>query len=168
MIIYKHKHEKIRTGEIRMKKVLILAAVFLFAVCSYSYSAEGVQWLSLKEGFAKAKLENKPSIVDFYYGKGCPRCEKLQKFVYDDPMIAKKINDDFVPIRIDLTKPLTAEEDALGKKYDYKMDCLLLFLDHNGDLITDNKGKRLCFVDNVEPGLFVSYLDEIKKKYEQK
>ena len=151
-----------------MKKVLMLSAVFILLACSYSYSADGVQWFSLKDGFAKAKLEKKPSIVDFFYGKGCPRCEKLQKYVYDDTTIAKKINDDFVPIRIDLTKPLTSEEDALGKKFDYKMDCLLLFLDYNGDVISDSKGKRLCFVDNVEPEWFVSYLDMIKKNYEHK
>ena len=151
-----------------MKKVLLLATVFLFVACSYSYSADGVQWFSLKDGFAKAKLEKKPSIVDFFYGKGCPRCEKLQKYVYDDPIISKKIMDDFVPIRIDLTKPLTKEEDALGKKFDYKMDCLLLFLDYTGEVISDSKGKRLCFVDNVEPEWFVSYLDMIKKNYEHK
>jgi thioredoxin-related protein len=151
-----------------MKKLLLLMIFLILVGYSHSSAADGVQWLSLKEGFAKAKLENKPCIVDFFYGKGCPRCEKLQKYVYDDPAISKKINDDFVPIRIDLTKPLTAEEDSLGKKFDYKMDCLLLFLDHNGDLISDNKGKRLCFVDNVDPELFVSYLDEIKKKYENK
>ena len=151
-----------------MKKVLLLAVVFIFAASSYSYSAEGIQWYSLKDGFAKAKLEKKPCIVDFFYGKGCPRCEKLQKYVYDDPIIAKKIMDDFVPIRIDLTKPLTAEEDALGKKFEYKMDCLLLFLDYNGEVLTDTLGKRLCFVNSVDPEWFVSYLDTIKKQYEHK
>ena len=151
-----------------MKKLLLLAVMFIFVVCSYSYAADGVKWFSMQEGFAKAKIEKKPLIVDFFYGKGCPRCEKLQKYVYSDPIISKKIMDDFVPIRIDLTKPLTEEEDALGKKFDYKMDCLLLFLDHNGEVISDSKGKRLCFVDNVEPEWFVSYLDMIKKKYENK
>ena len=151
-----------------MKKVLLLATVVIFLACSYSYSEGGVQWLSLKEGFAKAKLEKKPCIVDFFYGKGCPRCERLQINVYDDPTISKKIMDDFVPIRIDLTKPLSREEDALGKKFDYKMDCLLLFLDHNGDLISDSTGKRLCFIDNVDPEVFISYLDMIKKKYDSK
>ena len=151
-----------------MKKVLFLAAVFIFVSCSYSYPADGVQWLSLKEGFAKAKLEKKPCIVDFFFGKGCPRCEKLQKYVYDDPVISKKIMADFVPIRIDLNKPLTEEEDALGKKFDYKMDCLLLFLDYNGEVITDTLGKRLCFIDSVDPEWFVSYLDTIKKQYDHK
>ena len=151
-----------------MKKILLLVSLLVFVICSHSFGADGMQWLSLKEGFAKAKIEKKPSIVDFFFGKGCPRCEKLQKYVYDDPIISKKIMDDFVPIRIDLTKPLTKEEDALGKKFDYKMDCLLLFLDHNGEVISDSKGKRLCFVDNVDPEWFVSYLDMIKKQYEHK
>ena len=160
--------QNIPGGDGSMKKVLLLATIFLLVACSYSYSEGGVQWLPLKEGFAKAKLENKPCIVDFFYGKGCPRCEKLQQNVYDDPIISKKIMDDFVPIRIDLSKPLNEEEEALGKKFDYKMDCLLLFLDHNGEIITDTQGKRLCFMDNVEPDWFVSYLDMIKKKYEHK
>jgi len=116
----------------------------------------------------KAKKEKKPSIVDFWYGVECPRCERMQKFVYSDPKIAKKIMDDFIPIKIDLKKPLTEEEDALGRKFDYKMDCLLLFLDHNGEVLSDSQGKRLCFIDSVDPEWFVSYLDTIKKKYEQK
>jgi len=151
-----------------MKKILLIILAFsLLGTASYSFASDGLKWLSLKEGFAKAKLEKKPCIVDFYFGKGCPRCEKLQKYVYDDPTIAKKIMDDFVPIRIDLTKPLTKEEDALGKKFDYKMDCLLLFLDYNGEVISDSKGKRLCFIDNVEPDFFVSYLDMIKNSYKK-
>jgi thioredoxin-related protein len=151
-----------------MKKISFLLLCSVLLACSPSFAADGLHWYSLQEGFAKAKSEKKPCIVDFFYGKGCPRCEKLQKFVYDDPVIAKKIMDDFVPIRIDLTKPLSAEEEALGKKFDYKMDCLLLFLDHNGEVLTDTQGKRLCFIDSVDPEWFVSYLDTIKKKYEDK
>jgi thioredoxin-related protein len=135
---------------------------------THSFAADGVQWLSLKDGLVKAKIEKRPLIVDFFYGKGCPRCESLQKNVYNDPLISKKIMNYFVPVKVDLTRPLTAQEDDLGKKFDYKKDCLLLFLDHNGELISDTKGKRLCFVDKVDPEWFNSYLDMIMKKYELK
>jgi thioredoxin-related protein len=151
-----------------MKKLLLLGAFLMFVAYSPAFAADGVQWFSLKVGFEKAKSEKKPCIVDFFYGKGCPRCEKLQKNVYDDPIISKKIMDDFVPIRIDLTKPLTEEEDALGKKFDYKMDCLLLFLDYDGKVINDTSGKRLCFMDSIDPEAFVSYLDMIKNTYRHK
>jgi thioredoxin-related protein len=151
-----------------MKKYVLLVVLCVVAGYSASFAAEGIQWMSLKEGMIKAKIEQRPLIVDFYYGKGCPRCESLQKNVYDEPSIARKIMSSFVPVKIDLTKPLTAQEDALGKKFEYKNDCLLLFLDHNGELIHDTEGKRLCFVDKLDPKWFDSYLDLIIKKYEVK
>ena len=151
-----------------MKKLTLLMTFFILAGYSPLFAADGVQWLPLKDGLIKAKNEKRPLIVDFYYGKGCPRCESLQKNVYNDPLISKKIMDYFVPVKIDLTKPRTAQEDALGNKFDYKNDCLLLFLDHNGELISDTKGKRLCFIDKVDPEWIDSYLDMIMKKYELK
>jgi thioredoxin-related protein len=124
-----------------------------------------ITWVSLKDGLNKAKSEKKAMIVDFFFGPECPRCAKLQKDVYDNPAIAKKIMDDFVPIRIDLTKKLTKDEEALGEKYDYKNDCLLIFLDYENNLIKDKTGKKLCFIDKVDPDEFIAYLDHIKNTY---
>lgn len=141
---------------------MMVIAALVFS--SLAFGAAGIQWVSLKDGMEKAKTGKKPMIVDFFFGKGCPRCEQLQKRVYDNPAIAKKIMDDFVPIRVDLTKKLTPEEEKLGNQYDYKNDCLLLFLDPVGTVIKDPSGKRLCFVDNVEPEWFIKYLDMVKKQ----
>jgi thioredoxin-related protein len=151
-----------------MKKLILLGIFFILAGHVPSFAAEGIQWLTLNDGLTKAKIEKRPLIVDFFYGKGCSRCESLQKNVYNDPSIAKKIVNSFVPVRIDLNKPLTAQEDALGKKFEYKNDCLLLFLDPNGELIHDANGKKLSFVDTLDPKWFDSYLDMIIKKYEMK
>jgi thioredoxin-related protein len=143
---------------------LLVVGIFL-TLSSVAFATDGVQWLSLNEGMEKAKMEKKPVIVDFFFGKGCPRCEKLQSNVYENPSIAKKIMDDFVPVRVDLTKKkLSKEEEALGNKYDFKNDCLLLFLDHEGNIVKDPGGKRLCFVDYVEPDVFIQYLDMVKGK----
>ena len=152
-----------------MKKfILIILPFLLLGAYTHSFASDGVRWYSLKDGMEKARNEKKPSIVDFWYGVECPRCVRLQKNIYNDPMITKKIMDDFIPIRIDLNKPLTEEEDALGKKFDYKSDCLLLFLDHNGEVLSDTQGKRLCFMDSVDPEWFVAYLDMIKQSYKRK
>lgn len=145
-----------------MKKVYFLFLILSVMAVSYSPASAEVKWLPLKEGMEKAKVEKKPMIVDFFYGMECPRCAALQKGVYDEPSIAKKIMDDFVPVRVDLKKELSKEEEALGNKFDYKKDCLLLFLDSNGDIIKDPLGKRLCFIDTVEPKQFIEYLDMIK------
>ncbi len=70
--------------------------------------------------------------------------------------------EDFIPIRIDLTKKLSKEEQKLGDKYEFKNDCLLIFLDRSGDLVKDAKGKKLCFIDKVDPDEFIKYLDTVK------
>lgn len=146
-----------------MKKIALLALLFAFVLSSWAFAVSGdVKWTSLKDGMAKAKAEKKPMIVDFFFGPECPRCEKLEKGIYTNPKITKKINDDFVPIFIDLTKPLTKEEEELGNKYDYKNDCLMLFLDPEMNLIKDPTGKKMCFVDDIEPEIFIGYLDMIK------
>ncbi|MGD0883493.1 MAG: thioredoxin family protein [Thermodesulfovibrionales bacterium] len=148
-----------------MKHLSLLVVGIFLTLSSVAFATDGVQWLSLNEGMEKAKMEKKPVIVDFFFGKGCPRCEKLQSNVYENPSIAKKIMDDFVPVRVDLTKKkLSKEEEALGNKYDFKNDCLLLFLDHEGNIVKDPGGKRLCFVDYVEPDVFIQYLDMVKGK----
>jgi thioredoxin-related protein len=146
-----------------MKKTAVFLAIVIGLVfVSNAFAAGELKWFSLQEGMERAKAEKKPMIVDFFYGKGCPRCEFLQKNVYDNPKIAQKIMEDFVPIRVDLTKKkLTNEEEALGKKYDFKNDCLLLFLDPQANIIKE-KGKRLCFVDKIDPDEFAKYLDTIK------
>lgn len=136
----------------------------IITLMAFSHAPEenAAKWLSLKEGMEKSKTEKKPLIVDFFYGKGCPRCEELQKDTYDEPSIAKKIMDDFIPVRIDLRNKLTEEEEAFGNRFDYKNECMLIFLDCNGDVIKDPFGKKLCFMDTVEPEQFIAYLDMIK------
>jgi thioredoxin-related protein len=146
-----------------MKRLAVLSILFTFVMSASAFAVGGdVKWNSLKEGMAKAKAEKKPLIVDFFYGKGCPRCELLEKNVYSNPQIAKKINDEFIPVFVDLTKPLSEEEEDLGQKYDYKKDCLMLFLDSDMTVLKDPSGKRMCFADNIEAEVFNSYLDMIK------
>ena len=142
------------------RSVFVLLVLGLFVASSAS-AGDLVNWYTLNDGMARAKAEKKPVVLDFFYGKGCPRCEFLEKEVYSNPVIAKKIMEDFVPIRIDLKKKLSAEEQGLGEKYNFKNDCLLIFLDAKGDLVKE-AGKKLCFIDKVDPQEFIKYLDEAK------
>ena len=147
-----------------MKRSVLLFLAF-GVLCSACVSASDlVKWRSLKDGMEMAKAEKKPVVLDFFYGKGCPRCEFLEKEVYSNPMIAKKINEDFVPIRIDLLQKLSPEERSLGEKYKFKNDCLLIFLDVQGDLVRGPGGKSLCFIDKVDPEEFIKYLDMTKAR----
>ncbi|MFA4828566.1 MAG: thioredoxin family protein [Thermodesulfovibrionales bacterium] len=147
--------------------ILITFLLFIFAgnVLAEEKYAEKVNWHSLKGGLKQARLEKKPLLVDFGVVKGCPRCEFLLKNVYSSDEIIRKINSDFVPVFIDLEKDLSADEKSLGEKYDYKSDCLLLFLDYEGNVIKDPQGGKMCFADKVEPEVFIKYLEQVKTKF---
>ncbi|HSB30464.1 MAG TPA: thioredoxin family protein [Candidatus Sulfobium mesophilum] len=145
-----------------MRRSVIVVIISSLLLASNAFADVSIKWYTLAEGQAKSKADGKPVIVDFFFGKGCPRCEFLEKEVYSNPSIAKKIMEDFVPIRIDLTGKLSKEEQQLGDKYEFKNDCLLIFLDRSGNLMKEASGKRLCFVDKVEPDDFIKYLDTVK------
>ncbi|MFO0754454.1 MAG: thioredoxin family protein [Thermodesulfovibrionales bacterium] len=147
------------------KKVFLLVVALLGPMLWHEAASAVVVWYPLHEGREKAEAEKKPLLVDFFYGKGCPRCEALQEQVYDNPAIARKIMADFVPVRIDLTKKLDDEEEKLGERYEYKKDCMLLFLDPQGEVIKTPQGKGLCFTDTVDPESFIRYLDFVKAHY---
>lgn len=142
----------------------VLVVGLVFSTAAFAVGT-GIQWLSLKAGMEKAKTENKPLIVDFYYGKGCSRCEAMQKEVYNNRAIAAEVMKDFIPVRIDLKKKLTKQEEALGKKYHFNNDCLLLFLQPNGEIIHDTMGKRMCFIKKINPQWFIDYLNMVKSYY---
>ena len=127
-----------------------------------------VTWHSLDEGIKKARIERKPVLVDFAVHEGCHRCEFMQKNVYSNDKIVDKINKDFIPIFIDLAKTLNPDEQALGEKHEYHEDCLLLFLNHNSEQILDDEGGKMCFVDKIEPQIFVRYLNYVIDIYNQK
>jgi thioredoxin-related protein len=151
----------------RMRIWMVIMMAFL-ALPSFALAADGVTWLTLKAGLEKAKLEKKPVLVDYYFGKGCPRCEKLDKEEYNNPAIAQKIMSDFIPVRVDLTKKLTEDEEKLGEKYQYKKDCMLLFLDSEGNIINDSKGKGLSCATMIDSEMFSQYLDMVKKSLSEK
>ena len=149
-----------------MKTKILITFFLILSVNAWAEEkyAEKVKWLPLKEGMERARVEKKPMLVDFAVAKGCPRCDFLQKNVYSKDEIVRKINSDFVPILIDLSKKLTPEENALGEKYDYKSDCLLLFLDYEGNVIKNPEAGRMCFPDKIEPEVFIKYLDSVKNR----
>src|SRR5208337_339021 len=105
------------------KRSLLYVISFFLLLTAVPARAE-IKWLTLDDGRSRAASEQKPMIVDFFYGKGCSRCENLEKKVYENPDIAKRISNDFIPVRVDLTKKLTDEETDLGNQYNFKKDCL--------------------------------------------
>ena len=129
-------------------------------------SREGhIDWRTLKEGKIEAGKRNMPALVDFYFGEGCHRCMVLQEKVYAVPEIAEKINRRFVPIRVSLADGyLSPEERQLMDRMGSGGECILLFLDQEGEVVESEKGAPICSMSMIEHEQFLDYLDQALKE----
>ena len=85
-----------------MKKpfIAIIAAIILLpslyaAISPTLYTAE-VEWHSYKE--ARAMNSEKPIFV-FAKMRFCTTCAAMEKDVFTDPMLAKELNEHFIPVK---------------------------------------------------------------------
>ncbi len=146
-----------------MFAVMILAAGCAHVAASAKSGGPHINWHTLAAGRELAMREKKPMVVDFASGPGCPRCEQMSAGPYSNAEVISELNREFVPIRIDLSRPITPGELALGNRFNFRNDCLLLFLDYRGNPIADPIEGKLCFVEAVNSKDFLKYLDAALK-----
>lgn len=58
-----------------------------------------IQWVSAIDAPARAATTNRPILYDFT-ADWCAPCHLLDEQVYGDPVLARMINDGFVPVRV--------------------------------------------------------------------
>jgi hypothetical protein len=154
-----------------MKKMSIfplVAAQILFVLLlngliigKASATTELVQWRTLKEGKIEARSRNMPVLVDFFVkGEDCPRCIALDREVYVNKYITNKINQKFVPVRVDLDKQLTREEQALMDELKTGGECILAFLNMDGTIIKDSKGVPISSMEMIPPDKYNWFMDQ--------
>ena len=143
--------------------ILLLLGVLQLWACAMHEGAtqpvEPIAWRTLAAGKTEALERNMPVLVDFYVGPMCPRCNRLDQYVYGDAEAVARINRDFVPVRIDLSKILTPEEEELSKVLGTGGECMLAFLDPKGNAVTDVSGERICTMEELSKREFLEYLD---------
>ena len=123
-------------------------------------TTELVQWRTLKEGKIEARSRNMPVLIDFFVEENCPRCEALDREVYVNKYITNKINQKFVPVRVDLDKELTGEEQALMDKLKTGGECVLAFLNADGTIIKDSKGMPISSMEMIPPNKYNWFMDQ--------
>ena len=139
-------------------------------------------YFDLDEGLAAARALNKPVMLDFT-GHSCANCRKMEAAVWDDPEVLKRMKEDFVLISLYVDEPADLPEteqytNAKGEKIttlgqknlDYEVNKfgfnaqpLYMFLDHNGNPLSDIK-----YGYNSDKQMFIDHLKTVKEEFERR
>ncbi|MFT5777582.1 MAG: thioredoxin-related protein [Crocinitomicaceae bacterium] len=108
---------------IKFSPILILAMIMLSSMTF----AKGINFqdLTLKEGIAKAKKENKKLFIDVY-ATWCGPCKYLSKNIFTDQDLGGFINEHFIAIKLDGEQP---DGESLMIDFDLNSYPTMLFLD---------------------------------------
>jgi thiol:disulfide interchange protein DsbD len=132
------------------------AAAFVVAaymVISIMTLGPGVTWQPYSEQLLKkATNVKKPVIIDFY-ADWCAPCRELEQVTFHDSEIVKLAKNEFVMIKVDLTRKGEPLHEHLLRQYDVRGVPTVVFLDRDGRERLD-----LRVVDFLPPAQFIKHM----------
>jgi thiol:disulfide interchange protein DsbD len=147
------------TGTFRLfgwlKKGIGIALILLAThqIVSTVSRGPGVTWQPYSEQLLKkATSVEKPVIIDFY-ADWCAPCRELEQITFHDPEIVKLAKNDFMMIKVDLTRKGDPISEHLLRHYDVRGVPTVVFLDRNGRELRD-----LRVVDFLPPAQFIKHM----------
>ncbi|MDD2793438.1 MAG: cytochrome c biogenesis protein CcdA [Sediminibacterium sp.] len=140
-----------------------------------------VAYFTLEEGMAAARALNKPVMLDFT-GHSCANCRKMEKEVWKDPEVLKRMRNDFVLVSLyvdESTELPVAEQyrnkdgDLMVTEGDRNLDYEITQFGFNAQplyMFLDLEGKPLSSIKygyNPDIAKFIAHLDAAKAAFDQ-
>ncbi len=120
----------------------IVFGLGIFAAVQWATGTDLVSelhWIkSETEGFALAKEQNRPVVIDGW-ADWCIACKKMDQSTFHEPEVISLLKQNWVFVKLDLTE-INDENAALAHKYDMPGLPTLVMIPANGDL---SKAKKL-------------------------
>ncbi|MCP3889788.1 MAG: thioredoxin fold domain-containing protein [Desulfobulbaceae bacterium] len=135
---------------------LVLAA---FLVTTWALQGPGVSWKQYDEKTLRdAQILKKPVIIDFF-ATWCAPCREFEDVTFHDTAVVKQAENDFIMIKVDVTKGGNPLNERLLQQYEVKGVPTIVFLDSKGLEIVD-----LRLVDYLPPDKFLERMTEAMNK----
>ena len=133
---------------------LIFATILIGA---FVLRGPGVVWQTYSDQLlAQAVAAKKPVIIDFY-ADWCAPCRELDEVTFHNPEIVKQGRQDFIMIKVDLTRKGDPIHEKLLTEYEVKGVPTVVFLDRQG-----KERRDLRLVDFLPADQFLIRMAEIK------
>lgn len=134
---------------------LVLATFWMTA---WAMRGPGVDWRTYAAStLQQAMADGKPVIIDFY-ADWCTPCRELEEVTFHHADVVRQSGQDFVMVKVDVTKGGDPLHEELLKQYGVKGVPTIVFLDAWG-----RERKDLRLVDFLPPEPFLDRMAEVKK-----
>ena len=142
-----------------LKKGIGIALILLatYQIAATVTRGPGVTWQPYSEQLLKkATSVEKPVIIDFY-ADWCAPCRELEQITFHHPEIVKLAKNDFVMIKVDLTRKGEPLNEHLLRQYDVRGVPTVVFLDRDG-----RERRDLRVVDFLPPAQFIKHMAVVR------
>jgi thioredoxin:protein disulfide reductase len=140
---------------VKMTVAMIALVLMITLFGNYITQGSGAYYSNYSdELLEQSKIEGKPVIIDFY-ADWCAPCRELENITFHDKKVVEYAAENFVLIKLDLTRKGNVAYKKLLKKYQVKGVPTIVFLDRKGKEI-----KSIRLVDFEPPELFLKRMNK--------
>jgi len=142
------------------KKGFGIAALSLAAymVISLIMVGPGVAWQDYSDERVEQAVKVRKAVIIDFYADWCAPCRELEEITFHHPEILKLAENDFVMIKVDLTRNGNPINENLLRQYDVRGVPTVVFLDRQG-----RERKDLRVVNFLPPDQFIKHMIILNK-----